>query len=60
MSRDILSRLFTTTRALELEYRKVSLAQEHEAELSASAQIKNSGELSPVTELAIFADAIWQ
>jgi hypothetical protein len=59
MSRDILSRLFSTTRVLELEYSKVSLLQENGAEFKTSARIEETGEQSPITELTSFADAIW-
>lgn len=59
MSSAILSRLFATTRALELEYRRVSLLQENGTEFKTSAQIEETGEQSPITELTSFADAIW-
>ena len=59
MSSDILSKLFTTTRALELEYRKVSLLRETGVEFK-TARIEETDEPSLITELATFADAIWQ
>jgi hypothetical protein len=60
MSGGILSKLFTTRRALELEYRKVSLLRESRVEYRMAARIDETGELSVMAELASFADAIWQ
>ena len=60
MSSDILSKVFTTTRALELEYRKLSLPRESEPAFELSTPIEESGSQPVIAELACFADAIWQ
>ena len=60
MSNHILSRVFTTTRPLELEYRQVSLRREDGTTIETSARIDAADKLSLVTDLAVFADAIWQ
>jgi hypothetical protein len=59
MSSDILSKAFTTTRALELEYRKLSIRREGGSEVELSSGIEESGDRSLIEELACFADAIW-
>ena len=59
MSSDILSKLFTTTRALELEYRKLSFLRESESEFEPSARIEETTNQPLIAELACFADAIW-
>jgi hypothetical protein len=59
MSTDILSRAFTTTRALELEYRKLSILRENGSEIERSTQIEEAGNRPLIAELACFADAIW-
>ncbi len=60
MSSHILSKVFTTTRPLELEYRKVSFLWEVGSAFETSAPIDKTDKLSLVTDLAVFADAIWQ
>ncbi len=59
MSSDILSRAFTTTRALELEYRRLSILQESGSEIELSTPIEETGDRSLIAQLACFADAIW-
>jgi hypothetical protein len=60
MSNDILSKVFTTTRALELEYRKLSLPRESETAFDLSTRIEEAGPRPVIAELACFADALWQ
>jgi hypothetical protein len=60
MSSDILSNVFTTTRALELEYRRLSLPRESETVFDLSTRIEEAGSRPVIAELACFADAIWQ
>jgi len=60
MSSHILSKVFTTTRPLELEYRKISLPREVGSTFETSARIDETDKLSLVRDLAVFADAIWQ
>ncbi|HYM05237.1 MAG TPA: hypothetical protein VEU11_01635 [Terriglobales bacterium] len=59
MSSDILSKAFTTTRALELEYRKLSVLRESGSEVELSPVIEEDGDRPLIAELACFADAIW-
>jgi len=59
MSSDILSRAFTTTRALELEYRRLSILRESGSEIELSTRIEETGDGPLIAELACFADAIW-
>ncbi len=59
MSSDILSKAFTTTRALELEYRKLSILRETGSEIEQSARIEEADNRPLIAELACFADAIW-
>jgi|KBSMisStandDraft_5_1062788.scaffolds.fasta_scaffold10715433_1 hypothetical protein len=61
MSSDILSKAFTTTRALELEYRKLSILRESGSgsEIELSTRIEEAGDRPLIAELACFADAIW-
>jgi len=59
MSRDILSKVFTTTQALELEYRKLSLLRESGSDFELSARIDETSNQPLIAELAGFADAIW-
>ena len=59
MSRDILSRAFTTTRALELEYRRLSILRESGSEIELSTPIEETGDRPLIAELACFADALW-
>jgi hypothetical protein len=60
MSTDILSKAFTTTRALELEYRKLSLLRESGPDFELATQVEENGKRPFIAELACFADAIWQ
>ena len=60
MSNDILSKVFTTTRALELEYRKLSLPRESETTFDLSRRIEEAGPRPVIAELACFADTVWQ
>jgi hypothetical protein len=59
MNSDILSKVFTTTRVLELEYRKLSLLRENGPEFERSTQIEKARKQPLIAELACFADAIW-
>jgi hypothetical protein len=59
MSSDILSKAFTTTRALELEYRKLSILRESGSEIEMLTRIEDTGDQPLIAELACFADAIW-
>lgn len=59
MSSDILSKAFTTTRALELEYRKLSVLRESGSEVELSPGIEEDVDRPLIAELACFADAIW-
>ena len=59
MSSDILSKAFTTTRALELEYRRLSILRENGSEIEPSTRIEEAGDRPLIAELACFADAIW-
>ena len=59
MSSDILSRAFTTTHALELEYRRLSILRESGSEIEMSTPIEEAGDRPLIAELACFADAIW-
>ena len=60
MSSDILSKAFTTTRALELEYRKLSILRESgSGRIELSTRIEEAGDRPLIAELACFADAIW-
>jgi len=59
MSRDILSKVFTTTHALELEYRKLSLLRESGSEFEPSVRIEETTNSTLIAELACFADATW-
>ncbi len=60
MTNDIISKAFTTTRALELEYMKVFLLRETGAESEAAMQFEETGKKPLVAQLACFADAAWQ
>ncbi len=60
MTNDILSKAFTTTRVLELEYMKLSLLRESGAEFETSTRIEKAGKRPLIAELACFADATWQ
>ena len=44
MSKDTLSKAFTTTRALELEYRKLTMLRESGSEIELSARIDEDGD----------------
>ena len=59
MSNDTLSKAFTTTRALELEYRKLTILREIGSEIELSTRIEEDGNRALIAELAGFADAIW-
>jgi len=59
MSTDILSKAFTTTRRLELEYRKISLFRESGLVFELSTRIDEPGNPSIATEPAVLADAFW-
>ena len=59
MSSDILSKAFTTTRALELEYRKLFTPGESGNEIEMSTGTEEAGNRPLIAELACFADAIW-
>ena len=59
MSRDTLSKAFTTTRALELEYRKLAILREGGSEIELSTRIDQDDNRALIAELAGFADAIW-
>ena len=59
MSSDILSKAFTTTRPLELEYRMLSTLRESGSEIELSTRIEEAGNRPLIAELACFADAIW-
>jgi len=59
MSSDILSKVFTTTRALELEYRKLSILRESGSEIELSTRIEEAEDRPLIADLACFADAIW-
>jgi hypothetical protein len=59
MSNDTLSKAFTTTRALELEYRKLTILREIGSETELSTRIEEDGNRALIAELAGFADAIW-
>jgi hypothetical protein len=57
----MLSKAFTTTRALELEYRRLTLLRESGAEVESFITRMVEGEQQPlIAELAFFAGAIWQ
>ena len=60
MTNDILSKVFTTTRALELEYMKLSLLRESGAEFEPATQFEETGKRPLIAELACCADATWQ
>lgn len=59
MSSDILSKAFTTTRALELEYRKLFVLRQSGSEVEPYAGIEEDGDRPLIDDLACFADAIW-
>ena len=59
MSSDTLSKAFTTTRALELEYRKLTMLREIGSEIELSTRIEEDGNRALIAELSVFADAIW-
>ena len=59
MSSDILSKVFTTTRALELEYCKLSILRESGSEIELSTRIEEAGDRPIIADLACFAGAIW-
>ncbi len=59
MSSDILSKAFTTKRALELEYRKLSIPWEGGIEVELSSGTEESGDRPLIADLACFADATW-
>jgi hypothetical protein len=61
MSSDILSKAFTTTHALELEYRKLFILREsgRGSEIELSNRIEEGDDRPLSAELACFADAIW-
>jgi hypothetical protein len=61
MSSDILSKAFTTTHALELEYRKLFILREsgRGSEIELSNRIEEGGDRPLSAELACFTDAIW-
>jgi hypothetical protein len=59
MSSGILSKAFTTTRALELEYRKLSVLRESGSEIELSTRIEENGDRPLIADFACFADAIW-
>jgi hypothetical protein len=58
MSSDILSNAFTTTRPLELEYRKVSLFREHGLVFEMSTRIGETKIPSIATEPVVLTDAL--
>ena len=59
MSNDILSKAFTTTRVLELEYRRLFILRDDGGEIELSTRIEDADDRPLVAELACFADAIW-
>lgn len=59
MNSDIISRALTTTRALELEYRKPSVFQASGTGCEPSMLIEGIGERPLIDELASFVNAIW-
>jgi hypothetical protein len=60
MNGDIISKAFTTTHALELEYRKLCLLRENESEFEPSTRTEEIGKRPLVAELACFVDVTWQ
>jgi hypothetical protein len=52
MSNDILSKAFTTTRRLELEYRKISLFRKSELDFETSRRIDETDTPSSIAVLA--------
>lgn len=56
MSRDILSKAFTTTRRLELEYRKISLFREPVLVFETSTGVDETDNPSIATEPTALAD----
>jgi hypothetical protein len=59
MSSDIISRALTTTRSLELEYRKPSVFHESGTGFDPSMLMEGIGERPLIDELACFVNAIW-